>query len=122
MSLHRATVHPEPVDGCFGCKVSTLQFATPPTGEAAGREHTFQARFAAEFHNGDREAYRRLRADGLQPPRIAGSAHLERHAGTRFEVESGRVARDGRALSAALAVAADGGFDPVVPAITPKEG
>lgn len=27
MSLHKRTVHPEPVDGCFGCKVSNLQLS-----------------------------------------------------------------------------------------------
>lgn len=27
MSLHKRTVHPEPVDSCFGCKVSNLQLS-----------------------------------------------------------------------------------------------
>ena len=121
MSLHRRRVHPQPVDGCFGCKVSTLQFATEPTNDTQRAQHRFQTRFAAEFHNGDREAYRRLRADGLQPPRIAGSAHLERHATTRFEVETGNVARDTKALTGALRIAGDNGFDPFTPATKPQE-
>ena len=27
MSLHQRQIHPEPVDGCFGCKVSNLQLS-----------------------------------------------------------------------------------------------
>lgn len=39
----------------------------------------------------DREAYRRLRQNGLQPPRIDGCAVLEKHATTKAEVETGAV-------------------------------
>lgn len=39
----------------------------------------------------DMPAYKRLREDGLQPPRIDGCADLEVNASTRFEVESGRA-------------------------------
>jgi len=39
----------------------------------------------------DMPAYKRLRAQGLQPKSIDGSAHLEARAETRFEVESGQV-------------------------------
>ena len=27
MSLHQRQIHPEPVEGCFGCKVSNLQLS-----------------------------------------------------------------------------------------------
>ena len=37
----------------------------------------------------DMHAYKRLRDQGLQPPRIDGCADLEVNATTRFEVESG---------------------------------
>ena len=39
----------------------------------------------------DMPAYKALRAQGLQPPRIDGSAKLMAHAETRFEVESGQI-------------------------------
>lgn len=122
MSLHRKRVHPTPVEGCFGCKLSTLQIGRRTHGQE--RQTEFQRQWAAEFHNGDREAYRRLRADGLQPPTIRGSAHLERHAETAFEVESGGVfpEADRKKMTAALKVAADGGFDPLRPGLVPKEG
>jgi hypothetical protein len=120
MSLHRQRVHPEFVVGCFGCHVGTLQLTTPPTNDAQARQHQFQTQFAAEFHNGDREAYRRLRLQGLQPPRIAGSGHLERHAETRFEVESGMVAEDRKHYNDVMKAAADAGIDPSAPATAPK--
>lgn len=37
------------------------------------------------------DAYKRLRADGLQPPKWRGSAELEKHATTKVEIERGRV-------------------------------
>lgn len=39
----------------------------------------------------DMPAYKALRAQGLQPPRIDGSANLMANAETRFEVESGQI-------------------------------
>lgn len=39
----------------------------------------------------DRDAYKRLRQNGLQPPRIDGSAVVEQHASTEREVEQGAV-------------------------------
>ena len=32
MSLHQRTKHPEYVEGCFGCKVSTLELNTGDAG------------------------------------------------------------------------------------------
>lgn len=122
MSLHRRRVHPDYVEGCAGCKFGTVHLspAAMATRIEADRDYRFQTNFAAEFHNGDREAYRRLRADGLQPPRIAGSAHLERHATTAFEVTAGAVTSEPRKLRDALALCEDGGFDPLSPAVVAK--
>lgn len=39
----------------------------------------------------DRDAYKRLRQDGLQPPQIDGCAQLEQRATTATEVESGHL-------------------------------
>lgn len=123
MSLHRRRVHPDYVEGCAGCKFGTVHLspAAMATRIEADRDYRFQTNFAAEFHNGDREAYRRLRAQGLQPPRIAGSAQLERHAETRFEVETGAVSDNGKGLAQALSMCADAGIDPLRAATTPKE-
>lgn len=42
----------------------------------------------------DLDAYKRLRADGLQPKGTGGSAHIERHAEHAVEVESGVLFSD----------------------------
>lgn len=118
MSLHRLRVHPEYVPTCFGCRVGTIQVGRSTHGQEAQTE--FQRDFAAEFHNGDREAYRRLRQNGLQPPSIRGSAHLEQHAETAFEVATGRIFPDRKLLAEATRVAADAGMDLMAPATTPS--
>lgn len=50
----------------------------------------------------DRDAYQRLRKDGLQPEHVGGSDHLEKHATMPIEVEMGWVAKtkQGKALAA----------------------
>jgi hypothetical protein len=122
VSLHRKLVHPEYVESCFGCRAASIRFNIEPTNDTQRAQYEGQRQWAAEFHNGDREAYRRLRQNGLQPPRIAGSAELERHAETRFEVETGRVAHGSRReLTEALSFAADNGVDPLKAVTTPVE-
>jgi len=124
MTLHQERTHPTYVEGCLACRVGSILVAPSamPTrqSEVQRKDFAFRENFAAEFHNGDREAYRRLRANGVQPPRIAGSAHLERHAATRYEIESGQIAADQKALDKGLRVAEDCGFDPLTPSITEK--
>lgn len=50
----------------------------------------------------DRDAYKRLRRDGLQPPHVHGSEQLERDATMPIEVEMGWTAKTktGKALAA----------------------
>jgi ribosomal protein S19E (S16A) len=49
----------------------------------------------------DRDAYKRLRDDGLKPSHVGGSDHIERHADMPIEVEMGWVAKtkQGKALA-----------------------
>lgn len=49
----------------------------------------------------DRDAYKRLRANGLQPSHVGGSEHLEKHATLPIEVEYGHVFKTptGKALA-----------------------
>lgn len=121
MTRHQREVHPVHVPGCYPCKLASVQLgpaATPTRSEAEPGQREFMQRFGAQFHNGDREAYKRLRADGLQPRTVDGSAHLERHATTRFEVETGRIYDDKASLTEALSICDDHGFDPLKPSLT----
>lgn len=73
---------------CFGCKaasVSVSQTAMPT------RKADLVARTQTEkTMNKDIPAYRRLRADGLQPKGTRGAAELESRAASRWEVETGQ--------------------------------
>ena len=59
MSLHQVRTHPEFVEGCFGCKISTLELST---GDANGR-----AAMPLRKWEGELEAYRNARKQGIQP-------------------------------------------------------
>ena len=57
MSLHRQRTHPVEVEGCFGCKISTLELAP---GDA-------RKPIAQKKWDGELAAYRAARAEGIQP-------------------------------------------------------
>ena len=57
MSLHRVQTHPEYVEGCFGCKVGTLEMGT---GDAS--RDIPDKKWTAEL-----QAYRDARSQGIQP-------------------------------------------------------
>ena len=59
MSLHRRTAHPEYVEGCFGCKVSTLEMGV---GDANSKVSMSTTKWDAEL-----KAYKDARAQGIQP-------------------------------------------------------
>ena len=56
--------------------------------KAANLEATKKAEKAKDA---DMSAYKRLRQSGLQPKTINGSAHLEKHAETKSEIQAGRL-------------------------------
>lgn len=62
MSLHRLKEHPEFVDGCFGCKVGTLQMAT---GDANG--NLVSNGWTNKKWDAELRLYREARAQGIQP-------------------------------------------------------
>lgn len=45
----------------------------------------------------DMPAYKRLRADGVQPKHIDGASRLEKHADHKLEVEAGKLVKDFKA-------------------------
>lgn len=58
MSLHRQMVHPDYVEGCFGCKVGSLQLST---GDANSRVPS------AKGWDKRLQAYRDATAQGVEP-------------------------------------------------------
>lgn len=59
MSLHRIQTHPEYVEGCFGCKISTLELGV---GDSNSRVSMSNTKWDAEL-----KAYRSAREQGIQP-------------------------------------------------------
>lgn len=59
MTLHRIQTHPEFVEGCFGCKIGTLELGT---GDAASNKSMSQKKWDAELN-----AYSAARKEGIQP-------------------------------------------------------
>jgi hypothetical protein len=59
MSLHQRTKHPEFIEGCFGCKIATLELGT---GDAGRPESMSQKKWNKEL-----DAYAAARKQGIQP-------------------------------------------------------
>ena len=62
MSLHALKTHPEYVEGCFGCKVGTLQMNA---GDASG--NMIASGWTGKKWDNELKAYRDARAQGIQP-------------------------------------------------------
>ena len=84
---HRET-HPNlDVEGCFGCRVAGIRMATNST-TSRGAQVAATNQTERNWKQ-DLPAYKRLRADGLQPKRIDGAANVERGAQEKWQVETG---------------------------------
>lgn len=70
MNLHQIQKHPEYVEGCFGCKVGTLELGT---GDANNKRAMPEKQWNAEL-----KAYKDARAQGIQP--AGTSIHKVREA------------------------------------------
>jgi len=76
LTLHQRRTHRRPVDGCYGCRLSSVQVATSPAvKQVESRERALSK---------DLAAYRSLRRQGYQPEHLAGSAQVEATATDRF--------------------------------------
>lgn len=62
MNLHQIKKHPEPVEGCFGCKVSTLQMNA---GDAKG--NIINGGMTQKAWDKELALYKQARAQGIQP-------------------------------------------------------
>jgi len=80
----------------FAEKVRSLSFST---GAANSNVERTMSR--------DMDAYKRMRREGLQPPRVTGSADLESRAETKMEVEAGQIVRSDAARKATESLLAE---------------
>lgn len=82
MSLHRQTKHPEYVEGCFGCKVSEIQFDT-----GAARSDGIPT---AKTHDKELQAYYDATRQGIEPVStkmkdIKKAVQISNEAGKAFD-------------------------------------
>ena len=71
MSLHRQRTHPDYVEGCFGCKASTLELHP---GDAAHMRVVSRKKWDAELN-----AYADARRQGIQPAGTSMKAIKDAH-------------------------------------------
>jgi len=71
MSLHRQRTHPDYVEGCFGCKASTLELHP---GDAAHMREVPRKKWDAELN-----AYADARRQGIQPAGTSMKAIKDAH-------------------------------------------
>lgn len=81
-------VHPDlNVEGCFGCKVAGVRMGVNTTTSRG--QQVEQINKTERGWNKDMPAYKRLRANGLQPKSIDGAAEVEKKAKESWQVETG---------------------------------
>lgn len=88
-TLHQRRTHPEPVEGCFGCKAAGFHVAPSATPSRRGGEEAARINAREERWQRDMPAYKELRKQGLQPPKIDGSADLANKAAVAEHVNTG---------------------------------
>jgi hypothetical protein len=85
MSLHRQQTHPEFVEGCFGCKIGTLQLSP---GDASSGKLMPNKKWNAEL-----DAYKEARKQGIQPAgtsmaKIQEAHHASEVLGEAYKADS----------------------------------
>lgn len=84
---HRET-HPNlDVEGCFGCRISQVRMGVNTTTTRGAK--VAEVNQTERNWNNDMPAYKRLRANGLQPKKIDGAAEIEKKAEHSWQVETG---------------------------------
>jgi hypothetical protein len=87
MVKHQET-HPNlDVEGCFGCRIAHVRTGTNTTTTRGAR--VAEVNQTERNWNKDMPAYKRLRANGLQPKKIDGAAEVEKKAKESWQVETG---------------------------------
>lgn len=113
---HRQTHPGLDVEGCFACKASSVMVAPSATPTRNDGARAADVNRTEDCWQRDMPAYRRLRADGLQPRGIDGCGDLEARAADPLEVTMGHVfesrdqlneAREGMAVARELNLTGD---------------
>lgn len=76
-------------DTCYSCRVLSVGIAASamPTRSPECVETARSEKVLVK----DRTAFKQMRDDGMQPAKMHGAADLQRHAESKWEVESGKI-------------------------------
>lgn len=104
---------------CFACKVKTVSVA--PSAMATRNPHAARTKVTDKRLHEDRDAYKRLRRDGVQPKAVKGAKTLETLATEHFEIKTGVPLRDPQQRAQAKAVFADMPAPSAVPGVIGRD-
>lgn len=76
-------------DSCFACKIKSVSFAASamPTRKPEAVATTAREKKLTR----DRDAFKAMREQGIQPARLNGAADLQNRATTKHEIETGKI-------------------------------
>lgn len=91
MNLTHGVTHWDP-ENCFGCRVKTVGFSpscffTTPGGSKAAAQKKAERGLTQDL-----DAFKRMRLQGLQPPRTRGAAKIESECESAYEVKTAQPA------------------------------
>lgn len=92
--MRHTHIHNEYTEGCFACKVLSVNISASATPNRANLGVVVDADAREVRWNRDMPAYKRLRSHGIQPKGIDGSAELEAKAADKLEIEMGHLFPD----------------------------
>lgn len=74
---------------CYPCKLKSISFAASamPTRKPEAVATTIREKNLVR----DRDAFKAMRQQGIQPARLKGAAQLQDQASTKHEIETGKI-------------------------------
>ena len=81
-------------DGCFGCKMHTVQVAPSAMPSRGDGKHCAIAKAGDRALSEDMTSYKRMAEQGLKPHSLARAADIERKCESALEVERGQFAAE----------------------------
>lgn len=96
MTLHQQNTHPEPVEGCFGCKIASVQFVGcfPTRSRGAGRSDAIaQKRWDKELDRYEDARKQGIQPDGTTTAKIEAAERKSQKAGIAYGTDEYTVAK-----------------------------
>jgi hypothetical protein len=76
-------------EDCFACRIKSVSFAS--SAMPTRRPQAADINAAEKRLTKDRDAFKAMREQGIQPARLKGASDLQDRASTKDEIETGRL-------------------------------